>query len=72
MSIKCLKKYLSQNLLKWHLQGSITAAFDFNYNDYNYMFDMIIMFNALQEKNNSFATMNKIKHFKTPILVQSH
>ena len=56
MSIKCLKKYLSQNLLKWHLQGSITAAFDFNYNDYNYMFDMIIMFNALQEKNNSFAT----------------
>ena len=43
MSIKCLKKYLSQNLLKWHLQGSITAAFDFNYNDYNYMFDMIII-----------------------------
>ena len=48
MSIKCLKKYLSRNLLKCYL-----------YIDYE----------APQERNDQFATMNKIKSLKNPVLV---
>ena len=67
MSTKCLylKKYLSRNLLKCYLYTDYESLSCFI--EYNYY-----MFNASQEWNNSFATMNKITCLKNPVLVQSN
>ena len=64
MSIKYLKKYFSQYLLKCYFIGEYHCHVQFYLIEYNNMF------NATQERNDKFTTMDKIKYLKTPVLVQ--
>ena len=59
MPIKCLEKYLSRNLLNCYLH--------IDYEAWSYY-----MFNAPHERNYSFSTMNKIKCWNTPVLVDTN
>ena len=58
MSIKCLKRYWLRNLLKCCFIGEYHCCVRFYFIDYNYVF------NALQEWNDYFATVNKMKSWK--------
>ena len=58
MSIKCLKRCWLRNLLKSCFIGEYHCCVRFCFIDYNYVF------NALQEWNDYFATVNKMKSWK--------
>ena len=61
ISVKRLKKYLSWNLLKCYFKGENDCRARFYFTEYNFMF------HAPQERNNNFATIDKIKFLKTQI-----
>ena len=64
MSTKSLKNYFTRNLLKCYFIGEYYCRVRFYFIEYNYKF------NTLQERNDYFATINKIKYLKTLVLVQ--
>ena len=64
MSTKSLKNYFTRNFLKCYFIGEYYCRVRFYSIEYNYKF------NTLQERNDYFATINKIKYLKTLVLVQ--